>query len=292
MSVKTYTLYPPKWHTPLVRLKEESKKFNCKVYAKLEIVNPTGVHKDRESSVVINDMRKKGCTSLACASSGNAAISISAFAYMSRLQAHIFLGSETPLEKITLVKMFHPVIHMSKGDYRNAVEMLRKFVARKKIYNANAGFCEAKLIGNSYIGTEIAQDIRPDYVICPTNNGTHFVGVGMGVRKRWKQARMIAAISRNTAIAQSIKGFYHLEEPKISRMVEVTRGEIISLEDDEIRDATVSLARQGIIAEPASAASIATLSHLKLRRGGTICCTITGSGLKYPSLIAEVLKED
>ncbi|WP_455364644.1 PLP-dependent lyase/thiolase [[Eubacterium] cellulosolvens] len=290
--VKAYSLYPPKWRTPLVRLEEESKKFNCKVYAKLEIVNPTGVHKDRESAVVVNDMRKKGYISLACASSGNAAISISAFAYMNRLQAHIFLGSETPPEKLSLVKMFHPIIHMGKGDYRRAVEMLKKFVAGKKIYNANAGFCEAKLIGNSYIGNEIAQDLEPDYVICPTNNGTHFVGVGMGIRRRWKRTRMIAAISQDTVIAHSIKGFYHLEEPKISRMVEETHGEIISLEDNEMRNATISLARQGIIAEPASAASIAVLPHLKLSRGDTVCCTITGSGLKYPSLIAKVLKEN
>jgi len=286
-----YSSYPPEWDTPLVKLERESEQHGCTVYAKLELVNPTGVHKDRESSAVIADMKKKGFRALACASSGNAAISVSAFAYMNGFESHVFVGSEIPQEKLTLVKMFHPVLHTVEGDYLDAVEALKKFIAGRKVYNANAGFCEAKLVGNSYIGMEVAREAKPSYVICPTNNGTHFVGVGLGVKKVGVRVCMVAAIAPDTEIAHSIKGYYHLEEPKISAMIDQTCGSFVKLTDDELKRATVSLAQQGIVAEPASAASVAALSHLRLQEQDVVCCTITGSGLKYPALTASMLKK-
>ncbi|MEM4649688.1 MAG: PLP-dependent lyase/thiolase, partial [Candidatus Bathyarchaeia archaeon] len=112
----------PCWNTPLIKLEKESKEFGCKIYAKLELVNPTGSHKDRESVMVILNMKKKGYNKLACASSGNAAVSFSAYAYMVGFEAHIFIGSDIPNEKINLIKIFHPVIHRVKGNYLTAVK--------------------------------------------------------------------------------------------------------------------------------------------------------------------------
>jgi threonine synthase len=231
----------------------------------------------------------KGFNEVACASSGNAAISISGFAYMHGFKSHVFIGSDTPEEKLRLLKVFHPTIHKVKGDYRDAVESLLTFLEGKKIYNANAGYCESKLIGNSYIGTEIARDLKPDYVICPTSNGTHFVGVGMGVLKIGLKPKLVAATAPETDIAHSIKGFYHLEEPKITRLIDDTKGIIIELSDSELANTTKRLIKQGIVVEPASAASVAALYHLNLDKNDIICCTITGNGIKYPELLSNIL---
>lgn len=285
-------MFPPEWNTPLVRLVGPSKAYGCDVYGKLEIFNPTGVHKDRESAVVIEDLKTKGYRSLACASSGNAAISISAFAYTMNVEAHIFLGAETPKEKMSLVEAFHPKIHLVPGDYLEAVEALKRFVEGKRIYNANAGYCEAKLAGNAYIGAEIVKTLKPTVVVCPTNNGTHFVGVARGVLNALRsdvKPRLVAATAPNTQIAHSIKGFYRLEEPKITEVVNETGGRVVEVEDDDIIDATRTLIKQGFIVEPAAAASVAALKQLELTENDVVCCTITGSGLKYPSLIKEAI---
>jgi threonine synthase len=283
-------LHPDKWNTPLIRLPVESKRTGCEIYAKLEIVNPTGVHKDRESATVILDMMKKGFTQVACASSGNAAISISGFAYMHGFKSHVFIGSDTPKEKINLLEVFSPIIHKVEGNYKDAVKELLNFIQEnKRIYNANAGYCEAKIIGNSYIGVEIAREIKPDYVICPTNNGTHFVGVGKGVIKSGVKPKLVAAIAPKTSIGHSIKGFYHLEEPNITRLIDNSKGFIITLSDPELLETTKRLVKQGVVAEPASAASIAALYHLDLNKNDKVCCTITGNGMKYPELLKEVL---
>ncbi|MGC8850216.1 MAG: PLP-dependent lyase/thiolase [Candidatus Bathyarchaeia archaeon] len=285
----SFILHPEKWRTPLIKLPLESERAGCEVYAKLEIVNPTGVHKDRESAMVIRDMTKKGFREVACASSGNAAISISGFAYMHGFRSHVFIGSDTPEEKIQLLKVFQPSIHKVKGDYLDAVDALLEFLDGRDVYNANAGYCEAKILGNSYIGEEIARDLKPSYVICPTSNGTHFVGVGMGILRTGLKPKLVAATAPNTDIAHSIKGFYHLEEPKITELIRVTGGSIIELSDSEICEATKRLVKQGVVAEPASAASIAAIPHLNPDRDDVVCCTITGNGMKYPRILMEAL---
>jgi len=279
----------PNWNTPVTRLAAESARFDCNVYAKLEIVNPTGVHKDRESAMVMLDMKKKGMNELACTSTGNAAISISAFAFMNQFSPHIFVG-EIPEEKLQLIRIFNPEIHKVKGAYLDALNAMLEYVKGRKIYNASAGYCSAKLEGNSYIGYEIATDLKPDYVVCPTNNGTHFVGVGMGIRKAGSKAKMIAATTPKSSVATSITGFYAVEQPKIDETIRVTGGQLVEISDNDIIASTRSLAKQGIFAEPASAASVAALSHINPAKGSVVCCTITGSAFKYPIILQNLLR--
>ncbi|MBS7656008.1 PLP-dependent lyase/thiolase [Candidatus Bathyarchaeota archaeon] len=279
----------PVWNTPLIKLKQESEQYNCSIYAKLELFNFTGTHKDRESAAVILDMKKKGYNELACCSTGNAAISISAYAYRFGFQAHIFIGSDTPEEKIKLIKLFKPKLHIIKGSFIDSFKASMKFIAKRKVYNANAGSCQAKLIGNSYIGREIAKKLKPTIVICPTNNGTLLVGVGMGLKKEHVKAKLVAAIAPETKIAHSIKGFSHLEEPKLTQIIKESNGTIVKVSDEEIKQAMINLIKQGLIVEPAAAVSIAALNHLNLKKKDKVCCVITGTGLKYPTLIQKVL---
>ena len=283
-----YNTGEPNWNTPIIKLEPESGSHHCEVYAKLETVNPTGVHKDRESAMVMLDMRRQGFTELACTSTGNAAISISAFASMNGFKSHVFVG-EIPEDKLELIRTFRPEIHKVKGGYFEALEAMRDYIAQKRVYNASAGCCPAKLDGNSYIGYEIARDLSPDYVICPTNNGTHFVGVGMGVKKAASRAKMVAAVAPRSVVAASITGFYGIEQPKIDTLIKETHGELVEVSDDELIMSSRSLAKQGVFAEPASAASVAALLHIDSLRDSVVCCTITGSALKYPLVMRDLL---
>jgi threonine synthase len=284
----SYYAGEPNWNTPIVKLEIESEKYHCNVYGKLETANPTGVHKDRESAMIMLDMKKRGFTELGCASTGNAAISISAFSFMNGFKSHIFVG-DIPEEKLRLISMFRPEIHRVKGGFLEAVEAMQEFVAGKRIYNANAGSCQAKLDGNSYIGCEIARDIDPDYVVCPTNNGTHFVGVGMGMMKAGSKAKMVAAVAPRSKVATSITGFSAIEQPKIDNVLMETQGVLVEISDHELIASTKSLMKQGVFAEPSSAASVAALSHVDLPKDNVVCCTVTGSAMKYPSATYEVL---
>ncbi|MDQ1278831.1 MAG: threonine synthase [Thermoproteota archaeon] len=275
--------------TPLVRLERLSDSFHLQLYGKIEIMNPTGSHKDRESIMVVSDAIKQGFSEVGCASTGNAAISISAYAYISGLKCDIYVSKNMNSEKMALIKMFKPNIHVIEGDYSEAIEVSNRDFKEKEVYNANPGQCSAKLRGNAEIGKEIAQQISPNYVICPTNNGTHFTGVWTGLKEAGKKPRMIAATAQKTEIADSIQGFHRIEGKTFDEALNESNGIIVDVSDDEIIQALRMLYKEGIVAEPASAASIATIQHLEYDKDEIVCCTITGSGLKFPKLIEKII---
>ena len=65
-----------------------------------------------------------------------------------------------------------------------------------------------------------------------------------------------------------------------------SEGAIMAVTDRDILAAYVRVAREGLFAEPASAASVAGLLRLssegRLQRGSTVVCVLTGHGLKDP----------
>jgi threonine synthase len=261
------------------------------VFGKLETVNPTGSHKDRESVEILKDALAKGFDEIGCASTGNAAISLSAFCRMALLKCHIYVSQNIWPEKLALIEAFRPVVHRVPGGYERAVEQSRSELEERGAYVANPGMCPAKIVGNSNIGAEIANALELGYVICPTNNGTHLAGVWKGLKASGKRPRMVAAVAGSTTIADSIEGFHRLEKLALDGAIRESNGLVANVTDEEIRNAWLLLLRDGVIAEPAAAAGVAAASHLEAERGTRICCTITGSGLKFPRVIARILSE-
>ncbi|MCL6516097.1 MAG: pyridoxal-phosphate dependent enzyme, partial [Alicyclobacillus sp.] len=85
-----------------------------------------------------------------------------------------------------------------------------------------------------------------------------------------------------TAIRIGRPASWHLA----TRAVEESGGGVRAVTDDEIRNAYRWIAREGVFAEPASAASVAGLLQLHeqgvIRPGETVVCVLTGNGLKDP----------
>jgi len=275
--------------TPLVKLEKLSEFYRLNIYGKVEAVNPTGSHKDRESREVIAEAVNKGFSGVGCASTGNAAISVSAYAYMAGLGCDIYVSKTISPEKMALIEMFKPRIHVVDGGYHEAIDVSNREIEEKRLYNANPGSCEAKLRGNAGIGREIARELFPTYVVCPTNNGTHFAGVWMGLVEVGKRPVMVAATAKNTEIADSISGFHQLEGKAFQNALKESKGIVVDVSDSEIVQALRMLYKDGIVAEPSAAASVAAIQHLNCDRDDVLCCTITGSGMKFPKLIGKIL---
>lgn len=272
-------------NTPCLELPTVSAFTKCKVYGKLETGNPTGSHKDRESLEVTRDAISKGFKEVGCASTGNAAISLAALSRITGLTCHIYISTRIWPEKLALIRAFNPIIHKVRGGYEAAVERSVKEMSRAGIYIANPGRAQAKIEGNRNIGREITRTITPDIVICPTNNGTHFIGVWEGVKESGQNPKAVAATARTTKIADSIQGFHRYEGERWERVTKDPRVQVVDVNDRSIRQALLLLLRDGIIAEPAAAVGIAALMHLKAVEQSVACCTITGNGLKFPRLM-------
>ena len=67
-------------NTPLIFSKKISRHFGKNIWLKLEIYNSTGCHKDRECELMVSDAKKKGYSTVGCASTGNLAISLAFYA--------------------------------------------------------------------------------------------------------------------------------------------------------------------------------------------------------------------
>lgn len=275
-------------NTPCVKLVNVSKIFGCDVYGKIESLNPTGSHKDRENLEALQDAVNRGYTEIGCASTGNAAISLAALSYMSGVRCHIYVPRTLWREKLALIKAFHPVLHLVRGDYATAVSKSLEEMQKLGIYAANPGVCDPKIIGDSHVGREISQVLKPDLVICPANNGTHIIGVWEGLKRNGCRPAVVAATAKKTGIADSIGGFHRSEGKKLDQMLRESNASIVNVTDSEIRTAWHLLTRDGVIAEPAGAAGVAALRHLNLPANAVVCCTITGTGLKFPTILRRM----
>jgi threonine synthase len=255
------------------------------VYGKLEIYNPTGSHKDRESEAILRYAERMNIRRLGIASTGNAAISLAAYAHINSLKCHIFLPRTIAPERLAQIKAFNPTISFS-DTYDQAITQCSEESDSEGFLNCNPGVRIEKMVGDSKIGTEIAKEPWT-HVVVPTNNGTLFAGIWKGLRKAHRSTRMVGAVAKETKLAEGIAGFHRIEEPALSNTVEESGGAIVEISDHEIREAAQLLASDGLIVEGAAAAGIAALRHLKRR--SKVCCIITGSGLKFPSSVKELL---
>jgi threonine synthase len=267
--------------TPLIRLAGVSKKLGNNVYAKLESANPTGSHKDRESMAMIRDMLSKKAKEAVIASTGNAAISLSALAPCEGITVNVFTSNEISQERLNLISAFAPRLYIVKGDYDYAVHQSEIFAESMGIYDANPGHNSCKPLGDSKIGFELVRQLRnrtPDYVVVPTNNGTLLSGVWMGFKANGP--RMIAAVSKKSELMGSIAGYHRFDGRRLARAISESAGEVVDVKDEDVAKAIVELRLDGVFCEPAAAASLAALKKLDVKDKAVVLL-ITGSAFKF-----------
>ena len=92
-------------------------------------MNPTGSFKDRGTSIMISALKAMGIRELVEDSSGNAGASLSAYAAMSNITAHIFVPESAPAPKIGQIQVYGAIIHKIPGT-RDATTEAAKFFVR------------------------------------------------------------------------------------------------------------------------------------------------------------------
>ncbi|HKM78820.1 MAG TPA: PLP-dependent lyase/thiolase [Candidatus Bathyarchaeia archaeon] len=276
--------------TPLRILNNCSEKFRCRVFGKLETFNLTGSHKDRESEEIVKYAIHKDKRGLAIASTGNAAISLAAYSYIYGLECHVFVPKSIAVERIAQIQSYNPIITTSES-YDSAIAECEATAERYGFLNCNPGARAEKVQGDSSIGVEIAKKQKWSYVVCPTNNGTLLAGVWKGLRSSHMKTRMVASVAKQTKVAQGIAGFHKFERQALEDAIKNSNGVIIEVSDQEMCEAARLLTSDGLIVEGAAAAAVAALNHLDLSPRSKVCCVITGTGLKFPESVRNLLSK-
>ena len=121
--------------TPLLRATNLGLMLGCShIYVKDERQGPTGSFKDRQASLATSVMKEHGVTEAIVASTGNVAISYSAYSALAGIKLWAFLTSLVPSEKMREVALYGSQVVKVTGTYDQTKKIAAEFAARKSIF--------------------------------------------------------------------------------------------------------------------------------------------------------------
>jgi len=121
--------------TPLYQARSLSLMLNRPhIYVKDERQGPTGSFKDRQASLAISVMKEQGITEAVVASTGNVAISYSAYSARAGIKMWTFLTSAVPSEKMREVALYGSEVVKVTGTYDQTKRLALDFARRKNLH--------------------------------------------------------------------------------------------------------------------------------------------------------------
>lgn len=320
VSQKTPIISLQEGNTPLIPSDNLSNLIGLKVYLKYEGLNPTGSFKDRGMTMAISKAKEEGAKAVMCASTGNTSASAAAYAAKAGMKCAVLI----PEGKIALGKLSQAMIHGAQilaiqGNFDQALNLVKEITQKYPIVLVNS-INPYRIEGQKTAAFEICDWLQdaPDFHAIPVGNAGNITAYWKGYReyKQTKKSKKLpvmlgfqaegaAPIVHNRIIEnpETIATAIRIGNPASWKAAisarDESKGLIDSVSDGEILKAYNILAQEGIFVEPASAASVAGIlklnknKYFKKHKGKTICCTLTGHGLKDPdTAIAQSGKPD
>jgi threonine synthase len=308
--------------TPLVRADKLAKHLGMKeLYIKDDTVtHPTLSFKDRVVAIALSKAREFGFDTVACASTGNLAHSVSAHGAAGGFKRFIFIPASLEKSKIIASLAYEPNLIAVDGNYDD-VNRLCSEVANK--YNwafVNINIRPFYAEGSKTQGYEIVEQLgwkAPDAVVVPCASGSLLTKIWKSFKEMKElgliddlNTRVFAAqatgcspivkaikddvdvikpvkpdtIAKSLAIGNPADGYY------VTKVMKETGGFGADVSDKEIINAIKLMAKtEGIFAETAGGVTLA--SAIKLIESGHIdreavtVLSITGNGLKTKEAI-------
>ena len=151
------------------------------LYAKLEMRNPTGTHKDRSSAYWISFWHWKGAKECAIASSGNSAVSAAAYCQKAGMRLHAFVSEKISPKYLERLQAFPGVtIYKGKLPRKEAIQ----FVNKQHIPGLFSSKDDLALEGYKTIAFEIVEQVprRLQHIFVPVSSGATVEGIYQGFR--------------------------------------------------------------------------------------------------------------
>ncbi|OQA57767.1 MAG: Threonine synthase [Candidatus Omnitrophica bacterium ADurb.Bin277] len=281
---------------------------NVRIYYKFEGLNPTGSFKDRGMTMAISKAVEAGSKAVMCASTGNTSASAAAYATRCGLKCYVLIP-EGKIAKGKLLQAFRygAKTLMIRGNFDQALELVKEVTGDGKITLVNS-INPYRIEGQKTAAFEIVDDLgdAPEYHAIPVGNAGNITAYWKGYKEYKKagksgtlpqmlgfQAAGSAPIVLGHPVAkpETIATAIRIGNPASWQGAVAARDEsgglIDMVTDEEITKAYRFLAeREGVFAEPASAAPVAGVIRLAQRNyfkeGSRIVITLTGAGLKDP----------
>jgi len=104
------------------------------IYIKDERQGPTASFKDRQAAVTIAALKEAGITEMVVASTGNVAISYSAYAARAGIKLWAFLTSRVPVEKMREVALYGTQVVKVTGSYDQTKKIASEFAQKRGVF--------------------------------------------------------------------------------------------------------------------------------------------------------------
>ena len=300
--------------TPLVLVSRIGEKVGLRgLHVKNEGQNPSGSFKDRGMTVAVTRAVQGGSKLLICASTGNTAASMAAYAARAGVTAMVTVpAGKVASGKLAQVYAYGAKMIRVEGDFDAALDITLKVAAEIKELSVMNSVNPYRIEGQKTNAYEIYVQLRfkvPDYVVLPVGNAGNISAIWKGFKElmEWgissSLPKMVAVQAagaqpiveaiqhgRDSVIAvqpKTIASAINLGNPaswkKALAAIRDSKGMALAVTDEETIAARMDLASsEGIFVEPASAVPIAAVKKLmgKIERDATVVCICTGNGLK------------
>jgi len=310
--------------TPLIRVHRLGRELGLReVYVKDDSVNhPTLSFKDRVVAVALSKAKEFGFDTVACASTGNLANSVSSQSAIANLRSFIFIPANLEMGKIIGCLIYAPNLVAVEGNYDEVNRLCSEVAASYHWAFVNINIRPYYGEGSKTYVYEIVEQLgwrAPQHIVVPVAGGSLiskiWKGLGefyrLGLIERFEtkiyaaQAKgcspVVTAIKENSEIIKPVNpetiakslaignpadGYYALKTVKESG----GWGEEVS--DEEIIEGMKLLARtEGIFTETAGGVTVAATRKLieqgRISRDELVVISITGNGLKTQEAVAE-----
>ncbi|MBI3317442.1 MAG: threonine synthase [Candidatus Omnitrophica bacterium] len=313
--------------TPLVKADILAKELDVKeLYVKDDSVcHPTWSFKDRVVAVALSRARELGFDTVACASTGNLANSVSANAAWAGFKRYIFIPHNLEKAKIVASLVYAPQLVAVNGNYDEVNRLCSEIAAKYKWGFVNINLRAYYAEGSKTLGFEIAEQLgwrAPDHLVAPAASGSLITKIWkafkefdkLGLLENKLKTKIYCAqpqgsspiatailekadvikpvkpqtIAKSLAIGNPADGYYAKD------VIQDSGGSAAIVSDDEIRDGIKLLARtEGIFTETAGGVTVAAAKKLinqgLIPRNESLVLAITGNGLKTQEAIQEAV---
>jgi threonine synthase len=286
--------------------------------------NPTGSFKDRGMTVGVTQARRIGASAVACASTGNTAASLAAYAAQGGLPALVLVPRDgVPTGKLAQALAYGAKTLLVRGDFDDCLRLVEEASQQLGVYLLNS-INPFRIEGQKTIILELLQQLSwesPDWIIFPAGNLGNTAAFGKALReaRSWglierlpRLAAVQAAgaapfarsfaegfVERHRVKAQTVATAIKIGNPaSYDRAVVAmreTNGVVLSVTDAELLEAKAAIDAAGVGCEPASAVSLAGLRQLvhsgEVKRTERVVAILTGHILKDPDLLLRYHQE-
>jgi threonine synthase len=159
--------------TPLIQAINLGLMLGCpNIFIKDERQGPSASFKDRQAAVTIAALKEAGITEMVAASTGNVAISYSAFAARAGIKLWAFVTSLVPAVKMREIALYGSQVVKVTGSYDQVKKIAAEFAEQRGLYHDMGARTITSVEGMKTIAYEIAEQLTDQ--LGPPEDGSYW----------------------------------------------------------------------------------------------------------------------